>query len=86
MVSDLIFSVLPREGKASIEKEQFKVQQVDKEAKIRELSDEEKGLNAEERDAREKHEGQPGAKARAKTTTSEEDDGKDADGHLDIYV
>ena len=54
MVNDLIFSILPREGKVAIEKDQLKVKQVEKEAKIRALNDEEKQLNAEEREARKK--------------------------------
>jgi hypothetical protein len=55
MSNDLIFSILPREGKVPILHEQQKVEQVSKEAKLRALNDEEKELNSEEREAREKY-------------------------------
>ncbi|GAC14118.1 hypothetical protein [Aliiglaciecola lipolytica] len=55
MTSDLIFSVLPREGKVAIEKEELKVKKIEKEAKLRALNEEESDLSAEERDAREKY-------------------------------
>ncbi len=62
MSSDLIFSVLPREGKEPIAKDEHKVEQVSKEAKLRRLNDEEKELNAEEREAREKYQSKEQAK------------------------
>ncbi|WP_438863566.1 hypothetical protein [Neptunicella sp.] len=88
MVSDLIFSVLPREGQVAIVKDEFKVEQVSKEAKIRETNDEEKSLTAEERDAREKQEKKHQAKSKKpkQEQDAESDDDKDEDGHLDIYV
>ncbi|WP_416308077.1 hypothetical protein [Neptunicella sp. SCSIO 80796] len=86
MVSDLIFSVLPREGQAAIVKDEFKVEQVSKEARIRELNDEEKALNAEERDAREKHEYKQHTKNKQPQQDVEPEDDKDEDGHLDLYV
>lgn len=55
MTSDLLFSVLPRLGKEPIEQDKHIVEQVSKEANLRQLNDEEKELNAEERDAREKY-------------------------------
>ncbi|GAB2683793.1 hypothetical protein Q4574_08210 [Aliiglaciecola sp. 3_MG-2023] len=73
MSSDLIFSVLPREGKVAIEKDELKVKQVEKEAKLRELNDEEKALNTEERDAREKYHNK----------SSEEEKDKDAEKETD---
>lgn len=61
MSNDLLFSVLPREGKSPIEKDELRVKQVDKEANLRALNDEEKELHAEERDAREKYQKKPAA-------------------------
>lgn len=55
MSSDLLFSILPREGKVPIAQDEHKVEQVSKEAKLRALNDQEKELNAEEREAREKY-------------------------------
>lgn len=55
MTSDLLFSVLPRLGKEPIAQDKHIVEQVSKEASLRELNDEEKALNAEEREAREKY-------------------------------
>jgi hypothetical protein len=55
MSNDLIFSILPREGKVPILHEQQKVEKVSKEAALRALNDEEKQLNSEEREAREKY-------------------------------
>lgn len=54
MSNDLLFSVLPRQGKEPIAHDDHTVKQVEKEAKLRKLNDEEKQLNAEEREAREK--------------------------------
>ena len=55
MSTDLIFSILPRQGKEPIAQDEHKVEQVSKEAELRALNDEEKELNAEEREAREKY-------------------------------
>lgn len=95
MSNDLLFSVLPREGKTPIESEELRVKQVEKEARLRRLNDEEKELNAEEREAREKYQ---------KKSDEEPDDKKDENDaksdvdpeapvvdkhgrkHLDIYI
>lgn len=54
MSSDLLFYILPREGKIPLQPEEQKVQQISKDAVLRPLSDEEQELHAEEREAREK--------------------------------
>lgn len=93
MVNDLIFSILPREGKVPIEKDQLKVKQVEKDAELRALNDEEKQLNAEEREAREKfQQKQPSeeSKDQAEPAEQQEQDGIEVDEHgrkhLDIYI
>jgi len=57
MSSDLIFYILPRLGKAPIVHHSDTVQKVHNQQSKQQLSDEEKELQADERDAREKHEG-----------------------------
>ncbi|GAA0860125.1 hypothetical protein [Aliiglaciecola litoralis] len=96
MSNDLLFSVLPREGKSPIEKDELRVKQVEKEAKLRALSDEEKELNAEEREAREKYQkkSQQPEKAKKEEKAKAEDDvdpelptvDKNGRKHLDIYI
>ncbi|GAB5378695.1 MAG: hypothetical protein Alis3KO_03710 [Aliiglaciecola sp.] len=95
MSNDLLFSVLPREGKTAIEKEELRVKQVDKEAKLRRLNDEEKELNAEEREAREKYLKNPEDNAdkeeKPKDVKPEVDPelpttDKHGRKHLDIYI
>ena len=89
MSSDLIFPILPREGKAPMPHDEQKVQRVSKEAKLRRLNDEEKELNAEEREAREKQQKKKKAKKDEQQAASSEPQKKDDDNdgtHLDIYV
>ena len=99
MVNDLIFSVLPREGKVAIEKDQLKVKQVEKEAELRKLNDEEKQLNAEERESREKSQKKQqskdskdpkDSKDQADPAEKQGQDGIEVDEHgrkhLDIYI
>jgi len=57
MSSDLIFYILPRLGKAPIVHHSDTVQKVHNQQSKQQLSDEEKELQTDERDAREKHEG-----------------------------
>jgi hypothetical protein len=54
MTTDLLFSILPREGKVPIAHDSQKVMKIDKQEQLRALSDEEKELKGEEREAREK--------------------------------
>lgn len=96
MSNDLLFSVLPREGKSPIEKDELRVKRVEKEAKLRALNDEEKELNAEERDTREKYQKKPQQQAQDKQEENDdaakEDDpelpsvDKHGRKHLDIYI
>ena len=58
MTSDLLFSVLPREGKVPIAHDSQKVMKIDKQDPLRTLSDEEKVLEGEEREARKKQQEQ----------------------------
>jgi|TARA_B110000503_G_C7064553_1_gene378165 hypothetical protein len=55
MTTDLLFSILPREGKVPIAHDSQKVAKIDKQEPLRDLSDEEKELKGEEREAREKN-------------------------------
>ena len=55
MTTDLLFSMLPREGKVPIAHDSQKVAKIDKQEPLRDLSDEEKELKGEEREAREKN-------------------------------
>ena len=94
MSSDLLFPILPREGKVPMSHDEQKVQKVSKEASLRSLNDEEKALNAEERDAREKYQSdhQKDKKSSAQSNVSTDDadqdnrEDKDSPPHLDIYV
>lgn len=99
MSTDLIFSILPREGKVPIAKEELRVKKVEKDPKLRPLNDEEKGIHADDRDAREKyqkhHSGSENNDKQdeqddAEATTQVEQSGvvEDENGqkHLDIYI
>lgn len=97
MSNDLLFSVLPREGKVPIAHDDQTVKRVSKEAKLRKLNDEEKTFGADEREAREKHpKGKPSDKPSSEKTDdnvkTENADSKepqlDADGqkHVDFYI
>ncbi|GGD67776.1 hypothetical protein [Lacimicrobium alkaliphilum] len=87
MVSDLLFPILPKEGKVNPLEDKHRVEQVDKEARLRALEEDEKNMTAEEREARQqqKQKKKPGGK-KAKQKNSEENEGPDEEGHLDIYV
>ena len=54
MTTDLLFSILPREGKVPIAHDSQIVAKIDRQEQLRALSDEEKELKGEERDARKK--------------------------------
>jgi hypothetical protein len=87
MVSDLLFPILPKEGKVNPLEDKHRVEEVDKEARLRALEEDEKNMTAEERDAQQqkkKKKKQTGQKARQKKT--DENQGPDEEGHLDIYV
>lgn len=94
MTSDLLFSILPREGKVPIAHDSQKVAQIDKQEKLRALSDEEKELKGEEREARKKQQKQNKQTAEPKPDPEQVDEEnvdteqKKPKGpkHLDIYV
>lgn len=97
MSTDLIFSILPRQGKEPIAKDEHKVEQVLKEATLRTLNDEEKELNAEEREAREKYQAKKdsdkkkGKKKDNSTATKETENplpevDEHGNKHIDFYI
>lgn len=96
MTSDLLFSILPREGKVPIAHDSQKVVPVDKLEPLKALSDEEKELKGEEREARKKQQQQhkkqqdekPAPQPKQATSGENVDDSKKPKGpkHLDIYV
>ena len=98
MTIDLLFSILPREGKVPIAHDSQKVEIIDRQEKLRALNDEEKELKNEEKEARKKQQQQ---KEKEDNSESEdkpnpeqiEQDSYDPDDkkpkgpkHLDIYV
>ena len=91
MNNDLLFPILPREGRSNPVADEHKVEQVSKEARIREVKDDEKNLTAEQRQQREKQQQQKQQQQKQQTTpkqpeTSKEDEIDARPGHLDIYV
>ena len=96
MTSDLLFSILPREGKVPIAHDSQKVEQIDKQEKLKALSDEKKELKGEEREARKKQQQQKNNEhSPEQESTPEQVEQKDIDTdqkkpkgpkHLDIYV
>lgn len=96
MTTDLLFSILPREGKVPIAHDSQKVELIDKQERLKALSDEEKELKGEEREARKKQQKQ-NEKDKDKKTEPEADQIKQqrddpeqkkpkGPKHLDIYV
>jgi hypothetical protein len=100
MSSDLLFSILPREGKEPIKHDELKVQKVLKESALRELSDKEQELHLEEREARQQQQSKLKKKSKeeenkkveedSEPSTDNKNDQNDKDNkgfkHLDIYV
>jgi hypothetical protein len=102
MSSDLLFSILPRQGTVPIAHDELKVEKVTKESALRELSDKEQALHLEEREARQQQQslnqsksGQDDKQETHDTKTdkdpSADDDSDNGDKdsgfkHLDIYV
>ena len=87
MVSDLLFPILPKEGKVNPLEDKHRVEQVDKEARLRSLDEDEKNMTAEERDAQQqKKKKKKPAEKKAKKKNTDENQGPDEEGHLDIYV
>lgn len=86
MNNDLLFPILPREGRSNPVADEHKVEQVSKEARIREVKDDEKNLTAEQREQREKQQQQKQQPTPKQPETSKEDEIDARPGHLDIYV
>ncbi|MFC6439469.1 hypothetical protein [Bowmanella sp. JS7-9] len=86
MNNDLLFPILPREGRSNPVADEHKVEQVSKEARIREVKDDEKNLTAEQREQREKQQQQKQQTTPKQPETSKEDEIDARPGHLDIYV
>ena len=92
MTTDLLFSILPREGKVPIAHDTQKVAKIDKQEVLRALSDEEKELKGEEKDARKKQQQQNENKQSPETEQVDIDiiktEQRKSRGpkHLDIYV
>jgi hypothetical protein len=94
MSSDLLFSILPREGKVPIAHDSQKVVQIDKQEALRPLNDEEKVLNGEEREAKKRQQKKQGKNPEQQSSDDltknidNEVDSKHPKGpkHLDIYV
>jgi hypothetical protein len=93
MTTDLLFSILPREGKVPIAHDSQKVVKIDRQEELHALSDEEKELKGEEKEARKKQQKQ---NEKDKNPEPEPDQVKQGDDseqkkpkgpkHLDIYV
>ncbi|MFT5637007.1 MAG: hypothetical protein ACI89T_002480 [Cognaticolwellia sp.] len=96
MTTDLLFSILPREGKVPIAHDSQKVEKIDRQAKLRTLSDEEKELKNEEKEARKKRqnkndsmenqEPEPNPEQVNKDDVETEQNNPKGPKHLDIYV
>jgi hypothetical protein len=90
MSTDLLFSILPREGKVPIAHDSQKVAKIDRQEVLRALSDKEKELKGEEKDAREKQQQQNERKPDHKKVIKESSVSKHkkptGPKHLDVYV
>jgi hypothetical protein len=101
MTSDLLFSILPREGKVAIKHDSQKVVKIDRLEELRVLSDEEKelkdlrDLKGEEREAKKKPRHNENEPSPEQDPSSEKVDKNSPDAknkkikgpkHLDIYV
>ncbi|AWL11468.1 hypothetical protein HMF8227_00975 [Saliniradius amylolyticus] len=53
MFNDLLFPILPKEGKVPIPREEMRIKSIAKEAKLRPLNDEEKAMTTDEREIHE---------------------------------
>ena len=73
MSNDLLFSVLPREGKVSVKHDIQKVKKIDKQDSLKPLSDEEQELRVEEKDA--KQQGHAGNEYPADKEASPDEEG-----------
>ncbi|MFQ3191151.1 MAG: hypothetical protein ACI936_002288 [Paraglaciecola sp.] len=95
MTTDLLFSILPREGKVPIAHDSQKVAKIDRQEELHVLSDEEKELKGEEMEARKKqqqkqNENDQSAEPEPEQVEQEGIDNEDkkpkGPKHFDIYV
>lgn len=94
MTTDLLFSILPREGKVPITHDSQKVAKIDRQEELHALSDQEKELKGEEREARKKQQKQSQNEQSPESEFDQiEQKGVDTEQkktkgpkHLDIYV
>lgn len=93
MTTDLLFSILPREGKVPIAHDSQKVAKIDRQEVLRDLSDKEKELKGEEKDARKKQQQQqqqnerrPDYEKVIKEKNGSEHKKPRGPKHLDVYV
>lgn len=97
MTSDLLFSILPREGKVPIAHDSQKVVKIDKQEKLKALSDEEKELKGEEREAKKKKQQKQNKNEQSSEQQLNSEPIENVDGdagqkkpkgpkHLDIYI
>ena len=93
MTTDLLFSILPREGKVPIAHDSQKVAKIDRQEMLRALSDEEKELKGEEKDARKKQQQQNEQNDKSPEPDQVDKDNDESEHkkprgpkHLDIYV
>ncbi|MEP1383879.1 MAG: hypothetical protein ABJK64_08775 [Paraglaciecola sp.] len=94
MVNDLLFPVLPREGKEPIAHDTQKIEKIDKLAKARALKEEDEKLKGQQQDAKEKKQNQT-KQASGEQAAKEHDTEQSAETapkkpkgpkHLDVYV
>ncbi|NCP64453.1 MAG: hypothetical protein GW763_13035 [Paraglaciecola sp.] len=99
MSSDLLFSILPRQGTVPIAHDELKVEKVTKESALRELNDKEQALHLEEREARQQQQSLPKKKKEQDSDSAADDANQEqanegskqdpetpAFTHLDVYV
>ncbi|MFT2091491.1 hypothetical protein [Paraglaciecola sp. 2405UD69-4] len=94
MVNDLLFSVLPREGKEPIAHDTQKIEKIDKIARARALKEEDEKLKGQQQDPNGKKQNQ--AKQDSDEQTAQKDDTEQSQDtapkkpkgpkHLDVYV
>ncbi|MBN7820920.1 hypothetical protein [Bowmanella yangjiangensis] len=87
MVSDLLFPILPKQGKTNPVQDEQRVEQVSKEAKLRSLEEDDRNLTAEERQSRQQQQEQKGKKKpKQEAEKPVEGENRAGPGHLDIYI
>ncbi|MAD18056.1 MAG: hypothetical protein CL579_18650 [Alteromonadaceae bacterium] len=78
MLNDLLFSILPREGKSPIARDELKVKKIDKKGAIKQIDEEDEAYRPDKDDPREK-------KRQRRNTTRDAQDQRDAQEQLDEH-